>query len=98
MGARSRGAASRRADRDHREALRHAEGRPRALRALAGYARAAMSEALEWRLGARIPAHDYVVFKTAFVEGEHPRTHDKKRFSLIESVDWVNVIALTADD
>lgn len=53
---------------------------------------------LKWKLGARVPAHDYGIFTTAFVDGEHPRTHEKKRFSLIECVDWVNVIALTRDE
>lgn len=52
---------------------------------------------LPWRLGARLPGHDYRIFRTAFVDGEHPRGL-AKRFSLIESVDWVNVIALTPDD
>ena len=52
---------------------------------------------LEWRLGLRHPGHDYRVFKTAFVDGEHPRGMTK-RFSLIEAVDWVNVIALTPDE
>jgi 8-oxo-dGTP pyrophosphatase MutT (NUDIX family) len=52
---------------------------------------------LAWRLGARIPAHDYGIFQTAFVDGEHPRAASKKRFSLIECVDWINVIALTID-
>ena len=32
------------------------------------------------------------------MEGFHPRTGEPKRFSLIEAVDWVNVIALTAAD
>ena len=53
---------------------------------------------LRWRLGARSPGHDYKIFTTAFVDGEHPVTGAAKRFSLIECVDWVNVIALTADD
>jgi ADP-ribose pyrophosphatase len=53
---------------------------------------------LKWRLGARIPQHDYVVFKTAFVEGEHPRTNQNKRFSVIDADDWVNVVAITRDD
>ncbi len=52
---------------------------------------------LMWRLGTRTPAHDYGIFKTAFVEGSHPRV-GKKRFSLIECTDWVNVIALTPDE
>jgi ADP-ribose pyrophosphatase len=52
---------------------------------------------LAWRLGLRHPGHDYRVFKTSFVDGEHPRGLTK-RFSLIEAVDWVNVIALTPDE
>jgi 8-oxo-dGTP pyrophosphatase MutT (NUDIX family) len=52
---------------------------------------------LAWRLGARHPGHDYRIFTTAFVDGEHPRGMTK-RFSVIESVDWVNVIALTPDE
>lgn len=57
-----------------------------------------MSDDLTWRLGARVPGADYKIFKTAFVDGIHPRTGAPKRFSLIECVDWVNVIALTRDD
>ncbi|HEU0035333.1 MAG TPA: NUDIX hydrolase [Kofleriaceae bacterium] len=53
---------------------------------------------LVWRLGARLPGSDYRIFKTAFVDGIHPRTGAPKRFSLIECVDWVNIIALTPDD
>jgi ADP-ribose pyrophosphatase len=52
---------------------------------------------LEWRLGARYPGHDYKVFRTSFVDGTHGRA-GTKRFSVIEAVDWVNVIALTPDD
>jgi ADP-ribose pyrophosphatase len=52
---------------------------------------------LDWTLGARYPGHDYRVFKTSFVDGTHPRA-GTKRFSLIEAVDWVNVIALTPDE
>lgn len=53
---------------------------------------------LIWQLGARLPGHDYHVFRTGFVDGVHPRTGAVKRFSLIDCDDWVNVIALTADD
>lgn len=52
---------------------------------------------LDWRLGARYPGHDYRVFRTSYVEGTHPRA-GSKQFSLIEAVDWVNVIALTRDE
>jgi ADP-ribose diphosphatase len=52
---------------------------------------------LAWRLGARHPGHDYRIFRTSFVDGEHPHGGATKRFSLIESVDWVNVIALAGE-
>jgi 8-oxo-dGTP pyrophosphatase MutT (NUDIX family) len=53
---------------------------------------------LRWRLGARHPGHDYRIFKTHFQDGVNPRTGAITRFSLIEAGDWVNVIALTADE
>jgi 8-oxo-dGTP pyrophosphatase MutT (NUDIX family) len=53
---------------------------------------------LRWRRGARHPGGEYVIFKTHFVDATHPPTGKSKRFSLIECVDWVNVIALTPDD
>jgi 8-oxo-dGTP pyrophosphatase MutT (NUDIX family) len=54
-------------------------------------------EELAWQLGARTPGADYRVFRTSFVDGVHPRGMTK-RFSVIEAVDWVNVIALTPSD
>jgi 8-oxo-dGTP pyrophosphatase MutT (NUDIX family) len=53
---------------------------------------------LTWKLGARSAGNDYRIFKTCFVEGAHPRTGAIKRFSVIECVDWVNVVALTPAD
>ncbi len=53
---------------------------------------------LAWRLGAVMPAHDYRIFRTAFVDGVNPRSGATKRFSLIDAGDWVNVIALTRDE
>lgn len=55
-------------------------------------------EDLTWKLGARSPGNDYRIFKTAFVDAAHPGTGKVKKFSLIECVDWVNVIALTPAD
>jgi ADP-ribose pyrophosphatase len=52
---------------------------------------------LIWKLGARLPGHDYRIFTTGFVEATHPRTGALKLFSLIDCADWVNVIALTDD-
>ncbi|MCX5745227.1 MAG: NUDIX hydrolase [Proteobacteria bacterium] len=57
-----------------------------------------MPDDLRWKLGVRTPGNDYRIFKTGFVDATHPRVTGTKRFSLIEAVDWVNVIALTADD
>ena len=54
--------------------------------------------ALRWTLGARHPGHDYRIFTTGFVDATHPHTGATKRFSLLACPDWVNVIALTADD
>jgi ADP-ribose pyrophosphatase len=52
---------------------------------------------LTWKFAARLPGHDYRIFTTSFVEASHPRTGARKRFSVIDCVDWVNVIALTTD-
>ena len=56
-----------------------------------------MTDDLRWKLGARLPGHDYKIFRSSFLEAFHPRTGALKRFSLLECVDWVNVIALTPD-
>ena len=53
---------------------------------------------LVWKLGARLPGHDYRIFTTELVEAQNPRTGAIKQFSRIDCVDWVNVIALTGDD
>src|SRR5687768_12652903 len=53
---------------------------------------------LMWKRGARSAGSDYRIFKTSFVDGIHPRTGAVKKFSLIECVDWVNIIALTPAD
>src|SRR5436190_23151875 len=53
---------------------------------------------LLWRRGQRYPGANYRIFTTSFVDATHPRTGKSTRFSLLEAVDWVNVIALTPDD
>jgi ADP-ribose pyrophosphatase len=57
-----------------------------------------MPDDLAWKLGTPIPAANYRVFDTAFVDGIHPRTGMTKRFSLINAVEWVNVIAIRPDE
>jgi len=51
---------------------------------------------LAWTLGTRTPGHHYKIFSTEFVDGTHPSGRSI-RFSLIDAVDWVNVIAMTKD-
>lgn len=41
---------------------------------------------------------DYRVFQVARHDAKHPTAGDRRTFSVISSPDWVNVIALTADD
>jgi ADP-ribose pyrophosphatase len=53
------------------------------------------SSHLVWTMGPRTAAHDYGIFQTSFVEGSHPNIPRRKRFSVIDCADWVNVIALT---
>jgi 8-oxo-dGTP pyrophosphatase MutT (NUDIX family) len=50
---------------------------------------------LAWKSLARVDGGNYRIFRTAFLDAAHPRTHATKRFSLILTGDWVNVIALT---
>ena len=56
-----------------------------------------MSE-LRWRRKGTVPGADYGVFRSGFVDAEHPHTGDTKRFSVLSMGDWVNIIALTPDD
>jgi 8-oxo-dGTP pyrophosphatase MutT (NUDIX family) len=53
---------------------------------------------LRWQIVGGADGADYRVFRTMFVDGLHPVTGAMKRFSVIECVDWVNVIALTPRD
>ena len=49
----------------------------------------------KWETLKVTPGGDYVVFKTARVERRHPHTGVARPYSVIESPDWVNVVALT---
>lgn len=53
---------------------------------------------LKWQLRERRDGHDYKVFRTGFADGVNPRTGATTTFSLIACPDWVNVLALTADN
>ena len=57
-----------------------------------------IDDELVWPVITRTEGHDYGIFRTRLVQARHPRTGVERRFSTIECVDWVNVIALTPDD
>lgn len=57
-----------------------------------------MLDPLVWRVISQEPAHDYRIFETRWVNAAHPATGAVKRFVVLDSTDWVNVIALTRDD
>jgi len=51
-----------------------------------------------WRVISQEAAHDYRIFQTRWVKAVHPTTGDVRKFVVLDSTDWVNVIALTPDD
>jgi 8-oxo-dGTP pyrophosphatase MutT (NUDIX family) len=57
-----------------------------------------MLDPLVWRVISQEPAHDYRIFETRWVNAAHPATGAVRRFVVLDSTDWVNVIALTRDD
>lgn len=52
---------------------------------------------LYWETVNTINGSDYAVFTTEYVERRHPHNGQIKRFSVIKSCDWVNVIAMTPE-
>lgn len=51
---------------------------------------------LAWAPTTRDPVVDFHVFKVSRRRARHPRTGEERTFSVIESADWVNIVALTA--
>jgi 8-oxo-dGTP pyrophosphatase MutT (NUDIX family) len=51
----------------------------------------------KWTTISSAPAGDFKVFKVRSVAKRSPRTGQTHQFSVIDSVDWVNVVALTPD-
>jgi len=52
---------------------------------------------LEWRRIASEQGADLILFRSRFDTMEHPTTGQHLRRIVLESVDWVNVVALTRD-
>ncbi len=53
---------------------------------------------LEWRVTRQSPGADYRIFKTRFHDSVHPESGQKGTFSIVDSPDWVNVVAITPDE
>jgi len=55
-------------------------------------------DGLSWTLLERRPLHDYRVFRTEERVMTHPGRREGRGFFVIDSPDWVNVVAITPDD
>ncbi len=53
---------------------------------------------LRWRVLARTAVHDYRIFRALAVRAAHPRTGAARDFTVLDTPDWVNVVALTPAD
>jgi 8-oxo-dGTP pyrophosphatase MutT (NUDIX family) len=53
---------------------------------------------LSWRVLGRTPVHDYRIFRSMAVRAAHPRTGAERDFTVLDTPDWVNVVALTPAD
>lgn len=55
-------------------------------------------ETLRWRVLTRTPAHEYRIFRSVAVRAAHPQTGAERTFTVLDSPDWINIIAITPDD
>ncbi len=53
---------------------------------------------LRWRVLGRTTVHDYRIFRSTAVRAAHPRTGAERDFTVLDTPDWVNVVALTPAD
>ncbi len=56
-----------------------------------------MSEDLVWRRLASSYGEDLMLFQVRFDLMEHPQSQDQLQRLVLESVDWVNMVAITSD-
>lgn len=52
----------------------------------------------DWKLKSTKPLHDYRIFKSRSDTRESPRTGKDHEFFVLESPDWVNIVAVTGDN
>lgn len=53
--------------------------------------------ALRWRVLSEKLVHDYRVFRSLTIRVAHPTSGVERNVTVLDSVDWVNVIAITPD-
>jgi ADP-ribose pyrophosphatase len=56
-----------------------------------------MSDELDWPLEERIPGEDLILFRSRYDMRRHPHSRELMKRIVLESVDWVNVVALAED-
>lgn len=56
-----------------------------------------MSDDLDWPLEDSQQGEDLILFRARYDMRRHPRTHQVMKRIVLESVDWVNVVALTEE-
>lgn len=54
--------------------------------------------AADWKLKSTKPLHDYRIFRTRSDIRESPRTGNDHEFFVLESPDWVNIVAVTDEN
>ncbi len=52
---------------------------------------------LRWRVVGRAEVNDYRIFRSTAVRSTHPLTGAERSFTVLDTPDWVNVVAVTPD-
>lgn len=60
-------------------------------------ARPLYDDDLRWRVVSRAPVNDYRIFRSTSVRSAHPLTGAERSFVVLDTPDWVNVVAVTPD-
>jgi len=53
---------------------------------------------LRWKVLDRTPVHDYRIFRSLAMRATHPTTGAERTFTVLDTPDWINIIAITPDD
>ena len=53
---------------------------------------------LQWTVESRGPAHDFKIFSVYQHQASRHDSDELRAFTVVDSANWVNIIALTPDD